>query len=243
MCIRDRNQVLPGHTTHYHKDGYGTPVGYWTNTRQKPEELSLSELAELGMERGKTYSLQFQSGVKVEGIIRDFTFRDQKLLMITWEDCQVSDRDQVLFQPEWGTFDMGVGSALSAGYTGPADAEAFGLSYEAPAEKTHKIQHTDQAKQLHTLYANIRKMRMEGLVNGGAKEIWAALRKDFPGEWLAPLELLEVIRKDKAQTSLQEDIRGYLRKLRDSREDVSVLIHDGLLLLEQDGPAATRAPD
>ena len=236
-----RNQVLPGHTTQYHKDGYGTPVGFWTNTRQKPEELSESVLAELGMESGKPYSLQFQSGVRVEGRIRDFTFRDQKLLMITWEECQVRYKDKVLFRPEWGTFDMGVGSALDAGYTGPADTEAFGLTYEAPAEKTHKILHTNQAKQLHAYYATIRKMRLEGAAKGAVEEVWTAVRKDFPGEWLAPLELLELIHKDKTQLALQEDIRQHLSKMQESREDFSVLIRDGLLLLDQDASTSRLA--
>lgn len=236
-----RNQVLPGHTTQYHKDGYGTPVGYWTNTRQKPEALSESALAELGMESGKTYALQFQSGVKVEGRIRDFTFRDHKLLMITWEDCQVRYGDKVLFQPEWGTFDMGVGSVLTSAYTGPADAEAFGLTYEAPTEKTHKILHTEEARQLHSQYAAIRKLRMNGASNGAAAEIWRSIRQNSPREWLASLELLELILKDETQISLQEDIRAHLKKQQENNEDLAVLIRDGLLLLDQDGSSARLA--
>ena len=227
-----KNKVLPGHTKAYHSDGFSTPVGKWTLSRQKPENLSESELNALGMQKGQPFRLFFESGIEVEGVILDFIFRDDTLLLISWKDCRVQYGDQLLFAPEWGTFDMGVGSDVVSAYTGPADAEAFGLTYEAPAEKTHKIVHSDEARRLHAMYASLRRMREEKSSHHKMAEMWHILQQDFYHDWLAPLELLELIRKDESHKALQEDILAHLEKMQELSEDMAVLIRDGLELLQ-----------
>ncbi|MBE0641343.1 MAG: phenylalanine 4-monooxygenase, partial [Bacteroidales bacterium] len=223
--------VLPGHGLDQHSHGFGSPVGYWTDPERKPEELSLAELEELGLHEGESGVLHFQSGVKVKGRIRGFLFRDGKLLIISWDECTVHYHDQVLFDPSWGVYDMAVGASICSAFAGPADPSAFGLSYEVPSEKTHKIVHSPEARILHSIYGDIRRIRSQQHINGEAQELWARIRTLFPTDWLAPLELLEILHKNNDHKALAEDLRTHLENLKDKQPGLRKLINDGLALL------------
>jgi phenylalanine-4-hydroxylase len=136
-----------------------------------------------------------------------------------------------LFEPEWGVYDMAVGERIISAFAGPADPDAFGLKYTAPKEKTHHIQYTDETLRLHSLYSDVRYLRENGGANIDKLEsIWQILKFQFPNEWLLPLEIAELLKKQNESARLAEEIIGFLMVTSGKNEEMQSLIGNGLEL-------------
>jgi phenylalanine-4-hydroxylase len=127
-------------------------------------------------------------------------------------------------------YDMAVGSSIVSCFSGPADPAAFRLNYKAPVEKTHKLEHTENAKQLFALYQRVREARenkepLENLI-----EIWAALKKYYPDDWLCSLEILELLNQSKGEP-LYREIKLFLDNLKSENDNLKKLIEDGYMML------------
>ncbi|MFP4471898.1 MAG: aromatic amino acid hydroxylase, partial [Bacteroidales bacterium] len=134
-----RNQQIESHGIDAHPDGFGSPVGKFRGTDIPPELLSINELEELGIIEGRECVIDFESGVRVAGYLDNIIQRKGHNLLFSFHDCSVRYKDDILFQPHWGTYDMAVGEKIVSAYTGPADPGAFRFMFPVPSEKTHKI--------------------------------------------------------------------------------------------------------
>lgn len=222
---------LDGHGTHYHKDGFGSPVGKFKNTDIPPELLSVNELMDIGIVEDEVCEIEFETGVVVKGKLEKIRRHKEKNILFTFVDCLVKYEDQVLFDPSWGKFDMAVGQRIVSVFTGPADADAFELKYPVPLEKTHKINHTDSARQLHQLYRKVREMREKNMETSGLAEIWQTLKKQYPEEWLLPMEILELSRKNNLNSGLDHEITSFLLKKQEDNKGLVNLVSNGLNLI------------
>ena len=103
-----------------------------------------------------------KSGVIVEGKAITGT-RDLrgKILIISFEDCTVTYKDEVLFQPEWGIYDMAVGKEVVSAYSGPADVDSFEDIRKVSETKTHKIKYSESEQELYALYDEVRVLEKE----------------------------------------------------------------------------------
>jgi len=225
------NRELPGHGKTYHKDGFGAPVGKLSNQSNLLEEFSEEELGQIGLIIGEKAILNFESGLRVEGVLRDITLMKEKPVLLSFSDCLVTFEGNTLFDPSWGMYDMAVGSHIVSTYAGPADPDAFGLTFPVPAEKTHKISHTDEAKQLHSLYQQVRNIREENCGYANLPQIWKELKTNYPEDWLCALEILEMLTLKNFETPLQEEIKRSLDDKKGSGEEIRKLIEDGCRLI------------
>ena len=113
---------------------------------------------------------------------------------MSFADCLVKYQDQILFQPEWGTYDLAIGETITSVYSGVADAEAFPPPEFVPPEKSHKIQYTESEKSLFVLYERIRNLNTStDETEDDVEKLIAKIIKDYPHEWLLLLEALEFI--------------------------------------------------
>ncbi len=144
--INYKDKELPGQDKKYHQHGFSSPVGKFKNLPVPPEEASDDQLGELGFKEGEKVEFEYESGLKVKGILMEKIRKEGKLLLIRFTECEVSYEGKILYQPTWGIYDMAVGSRIVSCFSGPADPIAFGLNYPVPTEKTHKLQHTEKAK-------------------------------------------------------------------------------------------------
>lgn len=224
--------MLEGHGKDYHAHGFGSPVGRIRGILKPTRMLTAQDLKKIGIETNKPCKFRFENGVKVEGVLRDILRKKGKLILMSFSDCTVKYKDQVLFQPDWGVFDMAVGEKIVSAFSGPADPVGFGLTYEAPEEKTHKIAYDDQAKQLHQLYAVIRKARESGESPEKLSDILLALETRFRDDWLLPLEILELIRSKNINGSLEDRVLARLELLKEDLPHLSKLIDNGLVLTQ-----------
>jgi phenylalanine-4-hydroxylase len=193
-ALANRDKELISHGTSYHKDGFGSPVGKLKGINLAIENMSPRDLKAYGIYEGEYCTLNFESGVQVKGKAITGT-RDLKgkILLISFADCTVTYKDQVLFQPEWGVYDMAIGKEVVSAYAGPADVSSFEDIGKVSETKTTKITYSSAEIELYKLYEEVRQMREEKTVtNNKLQTILSTLQSKFSNDWLLPLELYEL---------------------------------------------------
>jgi len=239
---------LKGHGKNYHKDGFGSPVGKLKVTDTPLQYLSDGELKAHGIVPNEPSQLEFESGVLVEGTPVKIIRKEMEIILITFTDCKVTFRGETLFDPSWGVFDMAVGDEIISAYNGPADANAYEHHFPVPKEKTHKIKHSERAKNLHAMYQKLRDIRVkkmdkqEGVVikevqhdlsseeSHRLEQIWETIKKEYPEEWLLPLEIIELLNSGKKDTASSKEILEYLKKKKFQQAELKQVVDNGLRL-------------
>ncbi len=230
LCFK--NKQLKNHGKDNHFDGFGSPVGRFKNSAVAPELLKTEELENLGIIAGNDVRLTFESGLTVQGKLEIILKKEEKNLIFSFSECLVKYDGQVLFQPDWGTFDMAIGQTIDSAHSGPADTNAFKLSYPSPKEKTHKILHSREARKLHALYQEVRDIRSEGHPFKRLPDIWQIIKSEHPTEWLLPLEMLEMATKHRIRRGFEEEIRNFLINRQQENPELTNLITNGLNLID-----------
>ena len=224
-----KNKLLAGHGKDHHLHGFGAPVGKIKGISQLPEDLEESGLTAAGIRKDHQCKFEFESGVNVEGTLHGSTFRDGKLLILTFRDCTVKYRERVLFEPSWGIYDMAVGSSISSCFSGPVDPDAYGLRFPVPEEKTHKIIHDEKHQKLFRMYQEVRDMREANKSNANLECIIETLIIDYPEDWLLCVEIYEFARKTK-DPGIQSMAEAYLEEVKKYNPEFVHLIENGKLL-------------
>jgi phenylalanine-4-hydroxylase len=211
------NKELPGHGIDYHKDGFGSPIGKWKQT----------EIAE-----GKKTKLEFESGIVVEGKIDKVLRRDGELLLITFSNCSAKYGDRVLFDPDWGSYDMAVGERISSVFNGAADKDAYNQVALVPKERTIKVPSDAKRKRLENLYAQVRKIRESNAGYERLGEIWETQQAEHPEDWLLSMEIFEILDTTDQQPELKARIEKFLNETKAKTKDLSTLISWGFRLVD-----------
>ena len=225
-----RGHELPGHGRATHRDGFGSPVGLLRGEPRPLESMSDSDLADRGVVSGRTIGLEFESGVTVRGRLETALRRDGTLLLLSFSACIVRRGDEVLFRPEWGTYDMAVGARVTSVFSGAADKDAFDQVSLVPQERTVRAAPAERERALHRLYAKVREIRARVAGHSELAGMAAAAAADFPDDWLLPLEILEALAAQGAEPRLQAELRARLAG-RAADPAVAKLIRNGLRLL------------
>jgi len=226
------NKELPGHGINYHKEGFGSPVGKWRQTTTPPELLTDNDLRELGIVQGKETKLEFVSGIVVEGKIDEIVRRDRRLVLITFSNCRTKYGDRILFDPDWGAYDMAVGERISSVFNGAADKDAYNQVALVPKERTIKVPSDAKRKKLENLYAQVRKIRESKTGYERLGEIWETQQAEHPGDWLLSMEIFEILDTIDQQPDLKAKIEKFLNQKKATTKDLSTLIGWGFRLVE-----------
>ena len=227
LCYEDKE--LSGQNKKYHSHGFSSPVGKIKNLAVPLEKLSEEELGQIGIIDGEKAELEFESGLKVEGILKNKTYRDGNLLILTFSECEVTYEGQSLYSRSWGPYDMAVGSSIISTCSGPADPVAFELKYPVPEEKTHKIVHAEKAKKLHSLYQQVRDIRETNCSFAVIPSIWMEIKSNYPEDWLCAMEIFELLMKKQIEDDLFREIKAFLESKRSEGETIRKLIDDGFV--------------
>lgn len=231
LCVNEKE--LMGHSKKYHAEGFSTPVGEWKSSPGKcPSELTDAELGKLGITLNSPCTIEFNSGIKVQGVVRSLKRKHGKLVILTWDQARVEGLGEVFYQPEWGPFDMAVGREVVSVFGGPADRRAYGEVEEFVAARVPDRSYTPEEKKLHRLYLELRMIR-DNQVSGEALE--NALRplldqhREFKTDWLFLLEAFELLEPLKSE--LAGKVRAQLEEIAKREPSVKSSIQDGLALV------------
>ena len=227
-----RNKELEGHGVDYHKDGFGSPAGKWKQTSESPELLTNDQLHALGIVEGRKAKIEFVSGVEVAGRVDNILRRDGKLLLITFSNCTAKYGDRVLFNPDWGMYDMAVGERISSVFNGAADKDAYNQVALVPKERTIKVPSDAKRKRLENLYAQVRKIRESEAGYERLGEIWETQQAEHPEDWLLSMEIFEILDATDQQRELKTKIGKFLNEKKAKTKDLSTLISWGFRLVE-----------
>jgi phenylalanine-4-hydroxylase len=223
------NKQLEGHSKLYHKDGFSSPVGKLKDTIPPLEYFNLEDLKVIGVEEGKHAKLTFDSGIIVSGIVKSILRYANKTVMISFESCTVKESNaNILFQPEWGTYDMAVGEEIISVFNGAADKEAYEEITHISEKQTTKLSYDTATTQLHEIYKTVRLIREEKADPELIPALFGQLKANYRQDWLCALEILEILHYKGGYPNLEKEIRIYLEMKVSNEPDHKKLINDGL---------------
>jgi phenylalanine-4-hydroxylase len=230
-----REKELVGHGTVTHAEGFGSPIGKLKGINIAIEDMSPRDLMAYAIYEGESVTLEFEGDIKVSGeIITGSRNLQGEIIIISFKNCTVTHNDTILFQPNWGTYDMAVGKKIVSAFSGPADVNSFDLITHVPASHTIKANMSDQRNELETLYRTVRGIREQKGSSATLSNIFHKVKNNHPKDWLLSIEIAELAKATDSQ--LLDEVLAHLERLKEQRPEISHLISGGLdLIFEKEG--------
>jgi phenylalanine-4-hydroxylase len=166
---------------------------------------------------------------KLTNILQD----NDRILILSFENCTVSLGEDSLFLPEWGIYDMTCGGIITSVYGGPADYDNY-QSY-LPEDKPKNIKMSSKLElsksdaNLNNLYMKVREIREDSAppnIDELAK-IHSTVASEHPDDWLLSMQLLEL----GDGSDWADDARRKLEIMADEKSDLGTVIKRGLALI------------
>lgn len=224
-----REKELVNHGTEYHSEGFGSPIGRLKNINLTIEDMSPRDLQAYNIYEGKHIELEFEGDIKVSGeIITGSRNLQCEIIIISFKNCTVTHNDTILFQPEWGTYDMAVGKKIVSAFSGPADINSFDMITHVPTTKTIKSKKSPEREALENLYEKVRIYREQNSTDD-LEVILADLIQNHPQDWLLTLEIVELSKQN--NLDLYNKALDHLLKVKEQRPEIAHLVTNGLSLL------------
>jgi len=226
-----REKELVGHGTLTHPDGFGSPIGKLKGFNLAIEDMSPKDLQAYSIVENETVKLEFEGNIIVEGeIITGSRNLHGEIILISFRNCTVTHGETILFQPEWGNYDMAIGKKVVSAFSGPADVNSFDLINTVPKTTTIKAKHTDERDDLEVLYQTVRMLRENKDSKSELKSVFEKLKHNHQNDWLLSVEIAELL-KDSEEKQLLQEVLVYLDQLKEKRPEVAHLIAGGLDLI------------
>ncbi len=228
-----KDQLLVGHDVNYHAHGFGSPVGKLKDTTKLLEDYNTADLISAGMIIDQMIALAFENGIVVEGKLVGQTYMEDKLVLLSFADCKVTDMEgNVFFEPAWGMFDMAIGATIVSVFNGSADKKIFEDQLYVSEQPTHQQNYTAKDLQYQSLFKQIRVYREQGKSDNSLNKIWQAIQNDFETDWLGTMELLELADTMPSEQALAKELRTFLNAQSFSYPAYTKLIKDGLKIID-----------
>ncbi len=228
-----REKELVGHSTGHHPGGFGTPIGKLKGINLAIEDMSPRDLKAYNIYEGEKVSLEFEGKIKVTGdIITGTRNLRGEIILITFDNCTVSYKDEVIFKPEHGFYNMAVGVSVVSAFNGPADLSSFDLITHRLSSSTIKPNKSETYLRLERYYEQIRHFR-EGInTTISRNKVFKELRENYPNDWLLSVELYELA-KSNSDLEFANQIQDHLEGVKNNNPHFGHLIDDGLALVDQ----------
>lgn len=225
---------LPNQGPARHPQGFSSPVGLIRGHSRCLSTFSPDDLQRLELRKGLRSELEFESGIHVQGVLKDWTYENGKLILLTWSDCRVTLGGKTLFDPSWGEYDMAVGQSVVKVFGGPADRTRFGQTDEFVAKRVAPRDYSEQEKKRHKLYQDIRDLREKPRTEPAQRwsELAGKFLEDEDHPWLAGLELVELSHKANVPEAQRGDLSKKLSRYAGSQSAKDCL-RDGLEIAAQ----------
>lgn len=215
--IAYKDKELSEHGVDTHAQGFGSPVGRLKDFHRCLSEYSVDELKTHGIRVGETVELEYLSGITVRGILREIVRHNHRNLLLSFEDCSVTDLDgRVLFSPDWGVYDLAVGSTITSVFGGVADREKRQLFRPTPSGTATNLSHDENLMKAYSAVADLNTRATPVDVAELTPEI-TNLLSQYPNDWLIRSELLNVAAPC-LKASLHEQLRAIVDRSPGSAE-------------------------
>ena len=226
-----RGRELVGHGTEYHAEGFGSPIGKLKGINLAIEDMSPRDLRAYDLYEGEKITLEFEGNIIVSGeIITGSRNLRGEIITISFRNCTVTHEDHVLFQPEWGIYDMAIGKKVVSAFSGPADVNSFDMITHVPSSHTIKAKKSQAREELEQLYQDVRALREGQPTDRNLAQIFEIVKNNHPNDWLLSVEIAELLQKNNQQELIPQVV-NHLEQLKQNRPTVAHLITGGLELI------------
>jgi phenylalanine-4-hydroxylase len=231
LCYHEK--LLPSHGPDYHAEGFGAPVGNIKGISKKLEDFTPQDLIENGWVFNSTILLQYENGIQVNGKLIHTIFKENKLILMSFENCKVTDEEgNIYFDPSWGTYDMAIGDSITSVFNGTADKNIFEDQLYVSPKRTYQHNYNQQDLKYQSIFQQIRNYRTQNGKDDSLLKIWETVKVEFKEDWLGALEILELADIDPAKLDLANEIRVYLNSQIIKYPKFEKLIKDGLKIID-----------
>ena len=221
------DKQLLNHGPKFHPDGFGAPLGKVIN--YNINNLTVQGLSDLGILKNKKIIFKYDTGLLLEGRLINYTQDGNKILILSFSDCQIQYKNEVLFEKSWGNYDLIIGENIVSCFPRPADSKSFDQKKYIYQSETIKVNYTDLEKDYHLLYQEVRDIRDKKMDISRLKKIFQHLEEKSSDEWLLILEIVELAKN--IDDTLFNQGKDYLVKLSHQKKSIKKLILDGLNIL------------
>jgi phenylalanine-4-hydroxylase len=160
--------------------------------------------------------------------------RNGKNIIIKFTNCTVTLNNEILFKPEWGTYDMACGSKVVSVFGGASDRMSYlsetGGYVQAP--RFPRTNETIQNKKLIPMYEDVRRIREMGEIEESEisklKSIHKSLDQNFKEDWLLRLEILELV--NEKDENFAQTLKSQLKEFQKDKT-LNSLISRGLEII------------
>jgi phenylalanine-4-hydroxylase len=226
-----RGKELVGHGTEYHAEGFGSPIGKLKGINLAIEDMSPRDLRAYDLYEGEKITLEFEGNIIVSGeIITGSRNLRGEIITISFRNCTVTHEENVLFQPEWGIYDMAIGKKVVSAFSGAADVNSFDMITHVPSSQTIKAKKSQAREELEHLYQEVRALREGQSIDRSLAQIFEIVKNNHPNDWLLSLEIAELLQKNNQQELIPQVVH-HLEQLKQIRPTVAHLISGGLELI------------
>jgi len=228
-----RETEVIGHGVKRHKNGFRSPLGKLKGINLAIENMGPRDLQAYNFYDGKAIAFEFESGITVKGMnVTGMRNLRGELMLIQFTDCTMTYKDEILFSPEMGDFDMAVGTEIVSAFAGAADFLSFDLAIHKSNSETIRVQISEEETALNNFYKEVRMLRnLKELNIEKLQHIFEAVKLNYSNDWLLPLEIYELIAEK--DSTFSEEVLNYLIDLKQRKPKVAGLIDDGLFLVEK----------
>lgn len=233
LCVGGHE--LFGHNKEYHSHGFSSPLGFVNGFEDCLSWASTEDLETMGLIEGRDCTLNFESGVVVKGKLVSTTRTPRReLCLMSFDNCTVTYKGKTLFMPDWGTFDMAVGSKIESVFAGPADRKSYGATDNFVKKVVPKRSLDEKEVLKNSFYQKVRDLRSSNkYAINDLNTIANELGTQFPNEWLIYLELVEMAHQIDGSEDFIGKMTVKLEAIKASDPTKSVVISDGLQIADQ----------
>jgi phenylalanine-4-hydroxylase len=228
-----REKELIGHGVENHNQGFGSPIGKLKGINLAIEDMSPRDLSAYNIYEERTVTLEFEGGISVSGeIITGKRNLQGKIILVSFKNCTVKHYDTILFEPDWGIYDMAVGKEVVSAFSGPADLESFDLITHIPSTQTIHVKKSEKQLQLERLYQQIRDYREDKNKTISRTKVLEELIKNHSTDWLLSVEIYELAIFGNEKV-LANNCLEHLETIKQGKPEVGRLIDDGLEIIKK----------
>jgi phenylalanine-4-hydroxylase len=227
------DQQLPSHDTTYHSDGFGSPLGKLKDTHKFLEDFTEKDLIQFSIRKNEPVTLEFEHGIRVEGILTQSLFSNGKLLLLSFRNCTVQDvNGNRYFEPHWGNYDMAVGQNILSVFNGVADKSQIADQLYVSNQRTTQQPYTEEDLQYHSLIKQIRDIREKRLPEIILPDVWQQMSTQCKQDWLGAMEILELTDSSETYANIAREARSFLEQQKINYPNYTKLINDGLRIID-----------
>lgn len=224
-------QQLTNHSKEYHASGYSSPLGFLKAFPKKcPSTLTDKEWQQIQVDLNhkSKIKLEYTNGVVITGELHSSLKEGSQTLLLSLDQAHATFEGRDLYLPEWGRFDLALGTQVTSVFGGPADRIAYGEFEQFEISRIPKRKYSQKDYKIFGYYEILKDLRHGKKTPYDLETCVRLAIEELPHEWLIFIESLEIARASGFK-NIEEVCLQHLNTL-ENQPDVKTCVRDGIAL-------------